>query len=212
MTNESAKRLAAAICFVLGLASTELAHAGEIAWRRIPQAAQQEAQQSARPLLIYVGADFCGYCRRLERTTWGDDSVARTIDSSFVPLHVDGAHDGELARRLGVRGFPAVIVLSPAGQIVGRVDGYRGPAEMQAFLMAHAGVSRDDSTGGTGRLEHLPANHAAGQLRRRHLPPSAGQHAAIRDGAVAARCAAVVRDSPGQLSAMPGKDAGDAAC
>lgn len=142
MTKKTGNRLAAAIALALIVASLGLAQAGEVAWRRNPQAAQQEAQQSARPLLIYVGADFCGYCRKLERTTWADDGVSRTINAGFVPLHVDGQRDAGLAGRLGVQGFPAVIVLSPEGRIVGRVDGYREPGAMKAFLSRH-GVFRE---------------------------------------------------------------------
>jgi len=95
-----------------------------------------------RPLLVYVGADFCGYCRKLEQTAWGDDGVARVVDAGFVPLEIDGQRDAALAGQLGVRGFPAVIVLSPEGRIVGRVDGYREPAVMRAFLARH-GVFRE---------------------------------------------------------------------
>ena len=62
-----------------------------------------------------------------------------------VSLHVDGQRDADLARRLGVRGFPAVIVLSAGGQITGRVDGYRDPAEMQAFLVRHGGFRERSS-------------------------------------------------------------------
>jgi len=139
----------AAVCFVQSLACIEASHAGEIGWRRVPLAAQQEARQSERPLLIYVGADFCGYCRKLERTTWVDDGVARVVDAGYVPLEIDGQRDAALVRQLGVRGFPAVIVLSSEGKIVGRVDGYREPAEMRVFLARH-GVFRE-TKGPAGR-------------------------------------------------------------
>lgn len=127
----------AAVCFVLSAACVEVSHAGEIEWRHVPQAAQREARQSGRPLLIYVGADFCGHCRKLERTAWMDDGVAGVVDAGFVPLKIDGQRNAAPARQLGVRRFPAVIVLSPEGRIVGRVDGYREPAEMRAFLARH---------------------------------------------------------------------------
>lgn len=142
MKMRSATWLAAAVCFALSVACLEVSHAGEIAWRHAPQAAQQESRQSGRPLLIYAGAEFCGYCRKLERTTWVDDGVARVVDAGYVPLEIDGQRDAALVRQLGVRGFPAVIVLSSEGKIVGRVDGYREPAEMRAFLARH-GVFRE---------------------------------------------------------------------
>ncbi len=145
MMNGNGSRLATAVCLLLCLASAELVSAADIAWRVIPQAALQEAQQSGRPLLVYVGTESCVFCRKLEWTTWSDERVSRTIGSGFVPLHIDGQRDAELARQLGVKGFPAVIVVSPAGKAVGRVDGYREPAKMQAFLVQH-GVFRERET------------------------------------------------------------------
>lgn len=143
--NLAPRLAAAAICFVASLASSEQAHAGQLIWRQFPQVAQQEARDTGRPILIYVGADFCGYCRKLEQTTWADDRVTQTIDGRFVPLHVDGQRDPQLAARLGVRSYPAVIVLSPDGQLLGRVDGYRGPHEMQSFLVHHGAVRQAEA-------------------------------------------------------------------
>lgn len=120
------------------LACCQITVADEVAWRSAPAAAQRESQLSKRPLLIYVGAEFCGYCRKLERTTWSNDTVARNVGRAFVPLHIDGQQQPELARQLGVRGFPAVIVLSPAGELIARFDGYRGPQETTTFLTQNA--------------------------------------------------------------------------
>ncbi len=96
-----------------------------------------------------MGADYCGYCRKLEQTTRGDNGVARVVDGGFVPLKIDGQHDTAIVRQLGAQGFPAVIVLSSEETIVGRVDGYREPAEMRAFLARH-GVFRE-TQGPAGR-------------------------------------------------------------
>jgi len=142
MKLQSAMWLAAAACIGLCVTWVEVSGAGEIAWRRVPQVAQQEARQSGRPLLIYIGADFCGYCRKLEQTAWVDDGVSRAVDAGFVPLEIDGQREAAIVRQLDVRGFPTVIVLSPEGRIVGRVDGYREPAQMRAFL-ARYGVFRE---------------------------------------------------------------------
>jgi len=125
------------IALVLGLASGQLVEAGEIAWEQVPWAAQQQSRNSGRPLLIYVSADACGYCHRLERTAWVDEGITQIVTAEYVPLRINGQQDAELAGRLGVRGFPAIVVLSPAGQIIGRVDGYREPAEIHSFLARH---------------------------------------------------------------------------
>ena len=124
----------------VGIAWTGVAHAGEIDWYSAPRLASLEAQQSGLPLLIYFETDFCGYCRRLERTTWASDAVASVISETFVPLRVDAQVESELARRLGVRGFPTVLVLSPEGQMLERIEGYRDATEMHTLLKEHSEV------------------------------------------------------------------------
>lgn len=129
--------LAGAIAIRPADASAEPADAsGEtVRWRKDPAAAQHEATRTDRPILVYVGSEACGYCRKLERETWPDRHVSGILGQRFVPLHVDGHRSPGIARQLEVRAYPTVIALSPAGRLIGRVDGYRGPGEMRAFLV-----------------------------------------------------------------------------
>lgn len=105
-----------------------------IQWRDDPQAAQWESRRFDRPLLIYVGADFCGYCRKLEHITWQDEAVARAVNDGYIPLELDHKRHAALVQQLGVRSFPTVFVFSPAGELVAAEKGYRSPAHMKAML------------------------------------------------------------------------------
>lgn len=89
------------------------ASAETVRWRKDPAAAQHEASRTGRSVLVYVGSESCGYCRKLERDTWSDRQIAGILGQRFVPL---------------------------------RVDGYRGPGEMRAFLvesLRRVGSSRE---------------------------------------------------------------------
>lgn len=121
--------------FMLGacMFATE-SHAEGIKWETSATKAKQTALSSGRNVLVYVGADFCGYCRKLEYSTWSNSSVADHVANKFVPLKVDGMRSPDLARQLGVRAFPATILMSPSGTVISRMDGYVDARTMLSFL------------------------------------------------------------------------------
>ncbi len=111
-----------------------------IQWRDDPQAAQWDSRRFDRLLLFLVGADFWGYCRKLEHITWQDATVARAVNDGYIPLKLDHKRHAALVQQLGVRSFPTVIVFSPAGELIAAEKGYRSPARMKAMLAPnHAG-------------------------------------------------------------------------
>ena len=127
--------LAVAVLTVVAASQPSDAAAEPVRWREDAAATQHEATRTGRPILVYVGSEACGYCRKLERETWPDRQVAGILGQRFVPLRIDGHRSPGIAQQLEVRAYPTVIALSPTGQLIGRVDGYRGPEEMRAFLV-----------------------------------------------------------------------------
>jgi len=123
--------LAITLCAVMTAGES---FAAEINWETIPGQAQAAAMQSNKPLLVYVGASYCGYCKKLEQTTWSNRGVARMVETNFVPLKLDSQRNADIARQLRVRAFPTVIVLSPDGHLLARNDGYVDARAMASFL------------------------------------------------------------------------------
>jgi len=119
---------------LLCLTSATNTLAGEISWESSYGRARQRSLQTGRPLVIYVGADFCGYCRKMERGAWTDKSVATLLAARSVPLKVDAKRESALVRQFRVRSLPTVIVVSSSGDVLGRRDGYLDAPAMLAFL------------------------------------------------------------------------------
>lgn len=90
-------------------------------WRTDEKAAREEASRRGVPLLVEFKADWCGLCRELDRHVFSSEKVRRRL-AAFVPLAVDVTRkrpsDGEILARYGVRGLPALVVLSPDGKIL----------------------------------------------------------------------------------------------
>lgn len=96
-------------------------------WHTDLRAAHQLAVQQQRPLLIVVGATWCGPCRRLENETFQHAEMAEYINTYFVPVHLDLDENREIAERLEVEGVPTSVVLSPRGELLGRFSGFAEP-------------------------------------------------------------------------------------
>jgi thiol:disulfide interchange protein len=93
-------------------------------------AALGRARADKRLLMVDVYTDWCGWCRKLEKETYGDTRVADAL-GDFITIRVDAEKGGEtVAERYGVRGFPTVLFLSGSGDIVRKVEGFVDADEM----------------------------------------------------------------------------------
>ncbi len=103
-------------------------------WQTDLHAAHRLAVEQQRPLLIVVGATWCGPCRRLENETFQHAEMAEYINTYFVPVHLDLDDNREIAERLEVEGVPTSVVLSPRGELLGRFSGFAEPVPYYQHL------------------------------------------------------------------------------
>jgi len=94
-----------------------------IVWRTDLMVAHHEAKTVNRPLLITFGADWCGYCQRMEQGTLASPDIAQYVNRSFVPVKLDIEKHAEIARILEVKRIPCMIAISPQADLLGRMTG-----------------------------------------------------------------------------------------
>jgi len=111
-----------------------LQDAQPIRWAANPQAAIQLRQATGRPLLIYVTADYCGYCRKMERDTWSNQGVSQKIRDRFISLKLDAEKHADLVSRLGIKGLPTTIVFNDSGEQIQTISGYSRPEALLTVL------------------------------------------------------------------------------
>lgn len=99
-----------------------------VRWTEDVPTALKQRRETGRPLIVYVTADYCGYCRKMERDTWSDQAVSRRIQSEFVALKLDAEQNEDLVAKLGIKGLPATIIFDANGQRVQTLSGYSRPA------------------------------------------------------------------------------------
>jgi thiol-disulfide isomerase/thioredoxin/YHS domain-containing protein len=108
--------------------------AQEIAWSEDVEASLQHAAAAGRPVLMEFTADWCVYCKRMEKTTFTDPAVAARVAEKFIAVRVDADKHKDLVSELGIKGLPAILIVSPELQILERISGYQTPAALVARL------------------------------------------------------------------------------
>lgn len=94
------------------------------------------ARDEKRLLLVDVYTDWCGWCKKLDREVFADGRVGAAA-KDLVAVKVNAEKGGEeIARRYRVRGYPTILFLDGAGNVVERVDGYVDASEMVKIVSA----------------------------------------------------------------------------
>jgi thiol-disulfide isomerase/thioredoxin len=103
-----------------------------IRWERTFDEALKKARASRRPILVDFWADWCGWCHRLDRTTYADAAVVKMAAEHFVAVKVNtegAAKEIEVAVRYDVSTLPTIAFLSPSGRPLLRLNGFQGPGQ-----------------------------------------------------------------------------------
>jgi thiol:disulfide interchange protein len=87
------------------------------------------AHAEAKPVFLYLYADWCGVCRKMEAETFSDPAVRERLDA-FVLLKVDSDRDTEVAARYGTAFLPTLALLDANGEARWRGAGFHSPAEL----------------------------------------------------------------------------------
>jgi thioredoxin-related protein/YHS domain-containing protein len=103
--------------------SAPRASAQGVRWRSDLESAKREAAQTGRLVLLHFGATWCQPCKELEQTVLSQPQVAQAIEQHFVPLKLDLDKSRPIAQQYQVVSIPADVVITPAGQLIGRGTG-----------------------------------------------------------------------------------------
>lgn len=93
------------------------------------QSAWAAGHESQRPVLLYVTSNNCLYCKKMLRQTLSNPQVSRMIGDHAESYAFNATQMPELAKRLGVRGFPATLIISPDRELLYQIDGFVEPQE-----------------------------------------------------------------------------------
>ena len=97
-----------------------------IRWQTDLKIAHEISLELNRPMLVVFDADWCSFCRKMERTTLSEPELISQINNDFVPVHLNLDDHGRIAEILEVKRIPCTVALSPRADLLGRLTGYVG--------------------------------------------------------------------------------------
>ena len=92
------------------------------------------ALQQNKPLMIVFGANWCSFCRKLNRETLADKRVAGLIEREFIPVYLDFDKEAKIAKVLEVERLPCTVFLTPQADLLLRTEGYANAKDFQAAM------------------------------------------------------------------------------
>lgn len=75
-------------------------------------------------MVIDFHADWCKYCKKMDKETFTDSTVIALMNERFVPISVDTVKEKETAAEFGVRSLPTMWFLESDGQPINQLPGF----------------------------------------------------------------------------------------
>lgn len=133
-------------CFWLAFLVLSLAYAwysfyvpsNSVAWADNYTLAQQQADQTGKPMILFFTGKWCAPCRIMKRNVWADEQVTATVNVAFIPvmIDVDDPNAAAVMSRYSVGGTPNTIVTDPQGNVLQQKEGGMGKTEFLELLGA----------------------------------------------------------------------------
>jgi tetratricopeptide (TPR) repeat protein len=118
----------------LAAAAVEAQETPGIRWRTDYNTARKEAEAKKLPMLIDFITEPCGFCHKMDQTTFSDPRVANMINERFIPLKINNKVDEKLARAVNIGLFPTIVLAGPDGLILKSKIGWHPADELHEMM------------------------------------------------------------------------------
>jgi thiol:disulfide interchange protein DsbD len=104
-------------------APTASDNSDKITWlSNLPDALKLSAK-TGRPVMADFYADWCGWCKKLDKETYADPDVVKK-SKFFVCVKLNADVSRDESARYKVRGLPTIVFLDSDGKLLDQVIGY----------------------------------------------------------------------------------------
>lgn len=109
-----------------------------IDWNHWSDHLLQQSMEQNRPILLTLSADWCGFCKKMNETTWQDEQVVKSVSDHYIPIRIKDTTDPEMASFYAHYGVPGMVILDGEENEVIKRTGYIEPQQMVWMLEAVA--------------------------------------------------------------------------
>jgi protein disulfide-isomerase len=139
-----------------------------IAWHTSIDTAKAEAKATGRLVLVHFWTEDCAPCVALERNVFTQPEVAAALQQQFVPVKLNANANPATASMMGVTRVPTDVVITPEGDVVGKLISPSTPmayvAELTQMATRYAGQpgqAMDGAVAAAPQPSQLPASNAS---------------------------------------------------
>lgn len=107
----------------------------ELKWRTF-DAGFEEAKKNNKKIMLDVYTDWCGWCKRLDKDTYGNEKVIEYLNKEYIAIKLNAESNAKinykdksytetsLAQYFGVTGYPAIIFFDSDAEAINLLPGY----------------------------------------------------------------------------------------
>lgn len=111
-------------------------------WLGSESAGISAARDASKPMLVFLHADYCTWCRKMEQTSFRDSRVVALADA-FVLVRLNGEKEGKpLIKRYQVQRYPFQAFVAPDGALIARAPDFMDPDRYASLLAAQVPAER----------------------------------------------------------------------
>jgi thioredoxin-related protein len=88
------------------------------------------AIEKKKPLLVMFTSNNCTFCRKMIVDTYSNQHVKEMLRGRTESVLAHSDHYASLIKKLGIRGYPSSLLISPEGEVLDFMEGY---VDAQAF-------------------------------------------------------------------------------
>ncbi|TGL61244.1 DUF255 domain-containing protein [Leptospira ognonensis] len=94
----------------------------ETLWETSIQKGMERSKAEKKPILIDLYADWCTYCKVLEKEIFPDKDVAKVLEG-FVTVRLDGEEFPNLRQKYAIEGYPTILFIDGHSNFLDKITG-----------------------------------------------------------------------------------------
>lgn len=93
------------------------------------------SMQRKQPMLVMFTSDNCKFCKKMLAETYGHPAIEQMLANNTQTVLAHKNDYEALVKKLGIRGYPSSVLISPKGDVLEFVEGFLPPKEFAARVV-----------------------------------------------------------------------------
>jgi thioredoxin-related protein len=110
-----------------------------------PATSEMDIARAAKPIFLFVHTEWCTYCKKMKGEAFADHNIQKIMNDRFTNIIMNPETDcvvrfmgveqsaADLAKKLGVDGYPALFFFTAEGKLIARQPGYLPVSDFAAL-------------------------------------------------------------------------------